>query len=185
MLYFLVTAMYPRFLITVDEYLENKPVTVRVGQVRLQPSSNNRYTVLIQHLRPSMLSGKRASHGQFQVSRPIKHPYGWRLRSERSWPPRSISPSPPSSRALLSCRRIRGGRRIRWTFRVCCLLVAVIAYVMYSYHKKSPSSNGHCFFFALPSMCAFYGVMFCWAELMQLTEIPLVYPIDPSIHMVY
>ncbi|KAG1859556.1 26S proteasome regulatory complex non-ATPase subcomplex Rpn1 subunit [Suillus subalutaceus] len=32
MLYFLVTAMYPRFLITLDEDLESKPVTVRVGQ---------------------------------------------------------------------------------------------------------------------------------------------------------
>src|SRR5437879_5362998 len=35
MLYFLVTAMYPRFLITLDENLESKPVTVRVGQVSL------------------------------------------------------------------------------------------------------------------------------------------------------
>ncbi|EDR09498.1 uncharacterized protein LACBIDRAFT_178729 [Laccaria bicolor S238N-H82] len=32
MLYFLVTAMYPRFLITLDEELNNLPVTVRVGQ---------------------------------------------------------------------------------------------------------------------------------------------------------
>lgn len=34
MLYFLVPAMYPRFLITLDEDLEPKPVTVRVGTVR-------------------------------------------------------------------------------------------------------------------------------------------------------
>lgn len=33
MLYFLVTAMYPRFMITLDEELNNAPVTVRVGQV--------------------------------------------------------------------------------------------------------------------------------------------------------
>lgn len=33
MLYLLTPAMYPRFLITLDENLENKPVTVRVGQV--------------------------------------------------------------------------------------------------------------------------------------------------------
>lgn len=33
MLYFLAPAMYPRFLITLDESLQNKPVTVRVGQV--------------------------------------------------------------------------------------------------------------------------------------------------------
>src|SRR5882762_5005994 len=33
MLYFLVPAMYPRFLISLDEELNVKPVTVRVGQV--------------------------------------------------------------------------------------------------------------------------------------------------------
>jgi hypothetical protein len=32
MLYWLVTAMYPQFLITLDEKLEDKAVTVRVGQ---------------------------------------------------------------------------------------------------------------------------------------------------------
>ena len=32
LLYSLVTAMYPRFLITFDESIENLPVTVRVGQ---------------------------------------------------------------------------------------------------------------------------------------------------------
>jgi 26S proteasome regulatory subunit N1 len=32
MLYFLVTAMYPRFAITLDDKLENLPATVRVGQ---------------------------------------------------------------------------------------------------------------------------------------------------------
>jgi 26S proteasome regulatory subunit N1 len=32
MLYFLAPAMYPRFLITLDEELNAKPVTVRVGQ---------------------------------------------------------------------------------------------------------------------------------------------------------
>lgn len=38
MLYFLVTAMYPRFLITLDEELNNLPVTVRVGQVSIPTS---------------------------------------------------------------------------------------------------------------------------------------------------
>jgi 26S proteasome regulatory subunit N1 len=33
MLYFLVTAMYPRFLITLNEELNSMPITVRVGQV--------------------------------------------------------------------------------------------------------------------------------------------------------
>ena len=32
MLYWLATAMYPQFLITLDEELEEKNVTVRVGQ---------------------------------------------------------------------------------------------------------------------------------------------------------
>lgn len=32
MLYYLVTAMYPRFLIALDEDLKPQPVTVRVGQ---------------------------------------------------------------------------------------------------------------------------------------------------------
>jgi len=32
MMYWLVTAMYPQFLITVDEQLEEKAITVRVGQ---------------------------------------------------------------------------------------------------------------------------------------------------------
>jgi len=33
MLYLLVVAMYLRFLITLDEELNNVPVTVRIGQV--------------------------------------------------------------------------------------------------------------------------------------------------------
>lgn len=35
MLYFLTPAMYPRFLITLNEQLESIPVTVRVGQVNI------------------------------------------------------------------------------------------------------------------------------------------------------
>ena len=35
MLYFLTPAMYPRFLITLNEELESIPVTVRVGQVSI------------------------------------------------------------------------------------------------------------------------------------------------------
>jgi len=44
MLYFLVTAMYPRFLITLDEELNNIPVTVRVGQVGIGVSSRLPYS---------------------------------------------------------------------------------------------------------------------------------------------
>ena len=43
MLYFLVPAMYPRFLITLDEELEPKPVTVRVGTV--SPHTPKRHLV--------------------------------------------------------------------------------------------------------------------------------------------
>jgi 26S proteasome regulatory subunit N1 len=39
MLYLLTPAMYPRFLITLDEKLENYPVTVLVGQVSLSSCS--------------------------------------------------------------------------------------------------------------------------------------------------
>lgn len=35
MLYFLTPAMYPRFLITLDEELKSMPVTVRVGTVSI------------------------------------------------------------------------------------------------------------------------------------------------------
>jgi 26S proteasome regulatory subunit N1 len=44
MLYFLVTAMYPRFFITLNENLESIPVTVRVGQVSTY--SSEKYRVL-------------------------------------------------------------------------------------------------------------------------------------------
>ena len=37
MLYYLVPAMYPRFMITLDEDLKSLPVTVRVGQVCRDP----------------------------------------------------------------------------------------------------------------------------------------------------
>jgi len=40
MLYYLVPAMYPRFMITLDEDLKNLPVTVRVGQVCYNPTSS-------------------------------------------------------------------------------------------------------------------------------------------------
>lgn len=38
LLYTLATAMYPRWLVTLDEQLEPLPVSVRVGQVRLTRS---------------------------------------------------------------------------------------------------------------------------------------------------
>jgi 26S proteasome regulatory subunit N1 len=44
MLYFLVTAMFPRFLITLDSDLKELPVTVRVGQVRSNMPESRAYT---------------------------------------------------------------------------------------------------------------------------------------------
>ena len=44
-LYFLVTAMYPRFLITLNEELNSFPVTVRVGQVSPHCSNSQSQTV--------------------------------------------------------------------------------------------------------------------------------------------
>jgi hypothetical protein len=59
MLYFLVPAMYPRFLITLDEELEPKPVTVRVGTVR------SRGPVSFLHSHPRFLGcGRRRSGGK-------------------------------------------------------------------------------------------------------------------------
>ncbi|KAE9388117.1 26S proteasome regulatory complex, non-ATPase subcomplex, Rpn1 subunit [Gymnopus androsaceus JB14] len=57
MLYFLVTAMYPRFMITVDEKLNNLPVAVRVGQSMWsgKPGSLARYRVSKTHTTPVRL----------------------------------------------------------------------------------------------------------------------------------
>lgn len=63
MLYFLVTAMYPRFLITLDEDLNNIPVTVRVGQVSISERHIHR------HL-PSYL-GCRCSRSSWQTENNI------------------------------------------------------------------------------------------------------------------
>ncbi|KAF8324345.1 26S proteasome regulatory complex non-ATPase subcomplex Rpn1 subunit [Cantharellus anzutake] len=65
MLYFLVTAMFPRFLITLDEDLQSIPVTARVGQA---------VDVVGQAGKPRTISGFQTHQTQC----------GWVLLSERS-----------------------------------------------------------------------------------------------------
>lgn len=73
MLYYLVTAMYPRFLITLNEDLENLPVTVRVGQVSLLLFPNRFGMVLMASTRPLTWSDKLANLGRSLVSRRTRH----------------------------------------------------------------------------------------------------------------
>lgn len=77
MLYFLVTAMYPRFMITLDEELEAKPVMVRVGQVRFELTQSKAGPVTLNlSFRPWMSLVKRANRGRYQASKRIKLRYG-------------------------------------------------------------------------------------------------------------
>ena len=89
MLYFLVTAMYPRFLITLDEELNSMPVTVRVGQVShlLLCNSSGVWMCISRH---STLLDKQASQGRSLDSRHIKHRCGLQPRSAQNWRPRNL-----------------------------------------------------------------------------------------------
>ena len=110
MLYYLVSAMYPRFLITLNEELENLPVTVRVGQVsRLW--SDRVSMVLIASTRPLTLSDKLENLARSLDSRRTKHQCVWARRSEGSWQRKSISHMHMSSKDSSSCKRIPGMRR--------------------------------------------------------------------------
>ncbi len=68
-MYFLTPAMYPRFLITLDDKLQNKAVTVRVGQVSFSVKFNVPNSHMI--FRLLMLSVRRESPGRFRASRRI------------------------------------------------------------------------------------------------------------------
>jgi hypothetical protein len=117
MLYFLVTAMYPRFLITLDEELNNLPVTCRVGQVRLYFSVLV-YPPLISTLRrPSTLLGKQESHVPFLASKHIKRQSDWVQPRGQSWVRKSIYLSLMFWKGWLSYRRILVGRMRRWISR--------------------------------------------------------------------
>lgn len=74
MLYFLTPAMYPRFLITLDEELNNVPVTVRVGQVSIFLALHND-SQLINICRLLTSLDKQANHGQSLASKHTKHLY--------------------------------------------------------------------------------------------------------------
>jgi len=83
MLYYLVPAMYPRFMITLDEDLKNLPVTVRVGQVWLQSLVSFAVPKIELH-RLSRLSVKQENHGRSQDSKLTRHLCGWARRNVRS-----------------------------------------------------------------------------------------------------
>lgn len=72
MLYFLTPAMYPRFLITLDDKLQNKAVTVRVGQVGISCCLMGQTLIIFRLL---MLLVRQESLGQFPASRRINLPY--------------------------------------------------------------------------------------------------------------
>jgi hypothetical protein len=104
--------MYPRFLITLDEDLEAKPVTVRVGTV------SSMYEGVILYFEPvfrlSMSLDKRASRAQFLASRPIRHPYDWQPRNVRSSQRKNTSHLRVCWRGSSCCIRTLAGRR-RWS----------------------------------------------------------------------
>lgn len=105
MLYFLVTAMYPRFMITLDENLESMPVTVRVGQVRiLTPHKVRIETNVI--IRLSTLSVWQVNHVQSLASRHTSHLFDWVRPNALSWEPRSIFHMRQYWRALSFLKRI-------------------------------------------------------------------------------
>jgi len=72
MLFWLVMAMQPRFMMTLDEKLEMLPVTVRVGQVG-HLTMRNRSSILTQIHRLLMSWDRLESHEQSLVSKHISH----------------------------------------------------------------------------------------------------------------
>ena len=101
MLYYLVPAMYPRFMITLDEDLKNLPVTVRVGQVNRDLITSVVNCILMDLDRLSRLLARQESHGRSQDSKLTRHLYDWARQNERSWPRRSTFPTLTSSRVAL------------------------------------------------------------------------------------
>lgn len=110
MLYYLVSAMYPRFLITLNEDLENLPVTVRVGQVSRLLSHRVGVRLMLD-TRPSTWLDKLANLARSLASRRTRRRCAWARRRERSWRRRSISHMHTSSKDSSSCKRTLGTRR--------------------------------------------------------------------------
>ena len=119
MLYLLTPAMYPRFLITLDERLENYPVTVRVGQVSFFPLVHFIYFRGVDTLsfnRPLTLLVRLGSQERYLGSRRINHRCDLGRPSEQNWRPRSTFHLAIYWKGLLYCIRTRvGRRRIRWS----------------------------------------------------------------------
>ena len=90
MLYLLTPAMYPRFLITLDEKLENYPVTVRVGQVSFfSRSLYFRGVDTPSSIRPLTLLVRLESQEQYLGSRRINRRCDLGRLSGQSWQRRS------------------------------------------------------------------------------------------------
>jgi hypothetical protein len=81
--------MYPRFLITLDETLENYPVTVRVGQVRFFCSLYFRGVDTLSSNRPLTLLVRLESQEQYLVSRRINRRCDLGRQSGQNWRRRS------------------------------------------------------------------------------------------------
>lgn len=123
MLFFLTPAMYPRFLITLDEELNSMPVTVRVGQVSISGHLFPVICLLTCHLRLSMLLAKLASQEQSPASRPTRRLSGWAQQNAPSLRQRSTSHIQVSWRTLSSYRKtLDTRRRTRWSCRLIYLL---------------------------------------------------------------
>jgi hypothetical protein len=112
MLYFLVPAMYPRFLITLDEALEPKPVTVRVGTVSPMHQGVILYSDPVFRLSTSWV--RRESRAQFLAFRPIRHPYDWQLQNVRSSQRKNTFHLRACWKGSSCCRRTPVGKR-RWS----------------------------------------------------------------------
>lgn len=118
MLFYLAPAMYPRFLIALDENLEPLPVTVRVGQVNNIPNLARLYP-LTPFPRPWMLLDKQANRGQYPVSKPTKHLCGLVQRREPNLRQRSTTHSRTTWKGLSFYRRTQVGKqRRRWSCNV-------------------------------------------------------------------
>ena len=115
MLYFLVPAMYPRFLITLDEGLEPKPVTVRVGTVSTR--TQVLFFALIPAFRLSTSWVRRGNRAQSLGSRPIRHPYDWQPPNVRSLQRKNTFRSQVCWKGSFCCKRTQAGKR-KWSCRL-------------------------------------------------------------------
>lgn len=116
MLYFLVTAMYPRFLITLDSELKELPVTVRVGQVRFYCMDLCIIRLFLPKIlcRLSTLLVRQVNRGLSLGSKPIKRQFELGPPSALNWVLNNTYPSLRFSKGSLSSRRMKVGKMRRW-----------------------------------------------------------------------